>query len=386
MRCNMKKILMLCFLTLSSFLQAVEIYIAPFVMVSEDHLLEITKEEKGLDKLFYQSVLSTDEEHLLDIRLLLKTDLIKNREIKSILNAGELCEKYNIDFLVYGFYKKTYQYCEAEIRVFELSTKENRKVFYSKAEYGEIIMMKDELAGKLVSYFYDLLGVDEQARKKIPTKSFGGIELYGSTGYWTPAAGWFEIVSGIATAEAGVFIQPDDILFYNPDWLMLFRYGFTVGYLLGLNKPDIEDSSLHSVQLELPLRLCVLFLSRHMINTGISVFYRHDFVYQIRLFGTPVWSNSGTLGISGVLGYEYWCGDVKRYAFGGLLKLDLAFYKHPETRFRFLFTYQYRLDFGGNGKSANIKEDAHDYYESTECAANTSNNYDGNNSEDTMEE
>jgi hypothetical protein len=347
MRCSIKKLLWMLLLTQSCLLQAVEIYVAPFVTVSEDHLLELTREEKEFGGLFYRAVLSFDEEHLLTVRQLRESDLIKGREVTSLLAAGELCEKYNIDYLVYGFYKKTYQYSEAEIRVYERETKENKKVFYAKAEHGEIYIMKDELARKLVVYFYDLLGVDEKERQKIPTKAFGGIEIYSGLGYWTPTGDWFGLVTGIASAEIGVFIQPDDIIFYDPDWLMLFRYGLTAGYMLGLNKPDVEDAYLHSMQLELPVRLCVLFLQQHMAYAGVGLFYRHDFVYQIRLFGSPVWSNSGTLGVSCAAGYEYWCGENKLYAFGGELKLDAAFYENTVVRLALLFTFKYRLDFEG---------------------------------------
>jgi hypothetical protein len=357
MRCSIKRLLWVLLLVQSCLLQAVEIYVAPFVTASEDHLLELTREEKEFGGLFYRAVLSFDEEHFLTVRQLRESDLIKGREVTSLLAAGELCEKYNIDYLVYGFYKKTYQYSEAEIRVYERETKENKKVFYAKAEHGEINIMKDDLARKLVVYFYDLLGVDERERRKIPTKAFGGIEIYGGLGYWTPTGDWFGLVTGIAAAEVGVFIQPDDIILYDPDWLVLFRYGFTASYMLGLNKPDVEDAYLHSMQLDIPVRLCVLFLQQHMAYAGIGLFYRHDFVYQIRLFGSPVWSNSGTLGASSAVGYEYWCGESKLYAFGGELKLDAAFYEHPVVRLALLFTFKYRLDFDGGTESVRAEND-----------------------------
>jgi len=354
MRGSMRTTVLLMFLLLQcSLLQAVDIYIAPLVAVSDDHLLKLSEDEKHFGELFYNEVLATDKDHILNIRLLHGNDLIQNQNIKSVMDARELCEKYNIDYLVYGFYKKTYQSIEAEIRIYERDTKENKKVFYAKAEPGELMAVKNELARKLVVYFYKLLGVDESSRQKPPTKSFGGIEICGGTGYWTPVGEWFELITGIVTAEAGVYIQPDDILIYNPDWLVLFRYGFVVSYMLGLNKPDIEEAYLHSLQLEFPVRLCMLFLSQHVAYAGIGFFYRHDFVYQVRLYGSPVWSNSGTLGISGAAGYEYWCGEDKRYAFGAELKLDAAFYDHPVVRLALLFTFKYRLDFEADGKAGN---------------------------------
>jgi hypothetical protein len=356
MRCSIRTILFwICLLAECSALQAVDIYIAPLLSVSEDHLLTLSRDEQRFGELFYDAVLSTDKDHVLDIRLLHENDLIRNQSIKSVMDAGELCEKYNIDYLVYGFYKKTYQYIEAEIRIYERETKENKKVFYAKAEPGELSAIKDELAQKLVRYFYTLLGVDEASLQKPPAKSFGGIEIYGGTGYWTPMGEWFDLITGIVTVEAGVYIQPDDIIFYNPDWLVLFRYGFVVSYMLGLNKPDIEESYLHSLQLEFPARLCLLFLARHVAYAGVGVFYRHDFVYQVRLYGSPVWSNSGTLGVSGAGGYEYWCGEDKLYAFGAELKLDAAFYDHPVIRLALLFTFKYRLDFGPNAAAGGVK-------------------------------
>jgi len=123
-----------------------------------------------------------------------------------------------------------------------------------------------------------------------------------------------------------------------------------------------------------------------MAYTGVGVFYRHDFAYQVRLFGSPVWSNSGTIGASCAAGYEYWCGEHKLYAFGGELKLDVAFYEHPVARLALLFTFKYRLDFEGGGEAESSAGSTENNSESTDDAEAASDDHAENGEKDTIKD
>jgi hypothetical protein len=337
------------FISLGSMLCGIEIYLAPPVSVSDDYLLELSEQEKRFGDFFYHAVLKADEEHLLTIRRL---ETITEARVRSRLDASEICEEYDIDYLVYGFYKKSYEFGETEIRIYDRELKKVRKVFYGKAETPDREEMKTAVAERLVNYMYTIMGINKSEKHTLPTRTFGGIEAAGGIGYWTPTGSWFGIMTGIGKVEVNLLIQPPDILYYTIDWMLLLRYGYGMEYMFAVNKPDIEEVYLHRIQTGVPVEICILFLKQHMGYVGAVIFYRHDFVYQVRLFGSPTWSNSGTFGTSLIGGYEYWCGEEKRYAYGAELKASFDFYRHPSFEVGIGFHFRYRWDLPGS-----IRED-----------------------------
>jgi hypothetical protein len=347
MKCKIKNFLFVLFFFFHSYLLfSIEIYLAPLVTVTEDFTLQLTEKEQNFGELFYTTVMDLDPDQLLNIGLVKKNELIKDREIKSALDAQELCEIYKIDFLIYGFYKKSYKFIDAEIRIYDRERKEHRKIFYAKAEPDEYEKMKNELAQKLVQYLNELFGITQKASQKKTLRILGGIELQVGGGYWTPVGVWFDVMTGVFKADIGLFIQPETVLFSGRNWFLLFRYGISAEYNFGMNKPGLEDSYLHSGQLAIPIHLCALIFSQHLVYLGTSVYYKHDFIYQIRVFGDPVWEDSGSLGVAGMAGYEYWCGDEKSYAFGAEFKTGVDFYKNPDITMSLTFTFKYRFPFG----------------------------------------
>jgi hypothetical protein len=326
-------------------LHGIDISLAPIVAVTDDSTIELTADEKRFGELYFDAIVKADSKNILQVKALDKAKLPHGKEIKSSLDALEICELYKIDYLVFGFFTKSYKTIEAEIRIFDKDRKEVRKTFYAKAEPGEAEQVRNDLAQRFVDYMYSIVGIE--VKKTIPKvfRGFGGLELNASLGYWTPVGDWFNVYTGVVKADLGLLVHPEEELFWIGDFLFMYRFGLFLEYSLGLSNPDIELSSLHSAKASIPLECCMLFLERHAVYLGISVFYQHDFIYQVRIYGADTWLDSGTLGVGARVGYEYWAGDAKQYAFGGEAAYDISFYQNIFTQLSINIYFKYRFPF-----------------------------------------
>jgi hypothetical protein len=334
----------------------IDISLAPIVTLTDDSTIELTADEKRFGELFFDALVKADSQNILLVKALDKSKLPEGKDVKSTLDALQICELYKIDYLVFGFYTKSYKTIDAEIRIFDKERKEVRKTFYAKAESGEWEQIRNDLAQRFVAYMYSIVGID--VKKSIPKvfRGFGGLELNASAGYWTPIGDWFNVYTGVVRAEIGLLVHPEEELFWIGDFLFMYRFGLSVQYSLGLSNPDIELSSLHSAKAGIPFEICKLFMERHAVHLGISAFYQHDFVYQVRIYGADTWLNSGTLGVGARLGYEYWAGEAKQYALGGEIAYDLSFYTTLFTQLSFNVYFKYRFPFEAKAKTTEEKQ------------------------------
>jgi hypothetical protein len=348
---------MSCLLLLSFIpLHAIDIYLAPISTMTDEATLELAADEKRFGEMYFEAIVKADSRNLLQVKALDKGRLPAGKEIRSTMDALEICEALKIDYLIFGFYKKSFKTIEAEIRIFDKEKKDIRKTFYAKAERDESTQVRDDLAQRFVDYMYSIIGID--VKKTIPKvfRGFGGLELNGGVGYWTPLGNWFDVYTGIVKADIGLMIHPEEELFWIGDFLFMYRFGIFLEYRMGLTKPDIELSSLHSAKATLPFEVCVLFLERHAAYLGVSLFYQHDFIYQVRIYGSNTWLNSGTLGAGAKLGYENWIGDARQTAFGAAATFDVSFYQNISTQLSLSFYFKYRFPFQGKPTQAEEKQ------------------------------
>ena len=176
-------------------------------------------------------------------------------------------------------------------------------------------------------------------------RGFGGWELSVGAGYWMPVGDWFDVYTGVAKFNIGLFIQPEVELFWLDDFLFMYRFGIFLEYRLGVSRPDIETSTLHSAKVALPLHCFVLFLERHAVYAGIALYYQHDFINQFSVYGPSNWLNSGTFGSGICVGYEYWMGERREYSFGVELTTDIDFYEHVWVEPALNVKFKYRFPF-----------------------------------------
>ena len=317
--------LFLFFLTSSLF--SIEIFLAPV------YRFELTNEtgtfhKKNPTRDLYNLIQQRDDSGALQI-----TRLLEKRVgvPQTLLDVTELCEYHGIQFLLYGYIKKTNHSYDAEIKLYDHEKHEIRYVFYAKDNLENYERMLKDLRGKIIEYFYTDLGLSPTEEDKEAEEGYIGLNF--GLGYWTPIGSWSSFLSGIVTTDLGAHLVPVNPLFEWQKYSFFLRYGLIVSYALGMNKPDYESFYLHLFRIKVPVDLCAQWYDRHLIYFSLAPQLQFDLLIQDRLYDGPFTGKTSVMGLSLAIGYEYRFENSK-FALGLSNTFDFAFYSNAQIIYR----------------------------------------------------
>jgi hypothetical protein len=310
-------ILLFILLIASKNLCCVEICIAPIVQFEAGSDLEA---ETNISKDLYRLIKISDESGALKIVLLNKKEV---GIPKSILDASEICEFQSIKFLIYGYLKKTENYYDAELKIYDHQRHEIREVFYAKDTLTNYKDLLDLLSGKLVDYFYNTLGFAPPEEKK--EKETGYMSLDFGVGYWTPFGVWLDSLAGLISTDLSVKLTPVNPLFKLYFCSFFLRYGLNLSYCLGMNRPGYESYFLHTIKLRTPIDICAEWKQHNIAFFSIAPMFQIDLLVQDRLYDEIYKEQSAVMGISIAFGYEY-LFENNKFVLGLINRIDAAFY------------------------------------------------------------
>ena len=344
-----KMITLLLFLFHSPLLFAVDIIMAELQIFRDDADVTLTEE----DMAFTEEVAGAFEE--MDTASAVSLSRIPesfsaDRVPKSFLDAAEVTELLQIDYLFYGSLEKTGRYYDAMVRLYDAERAEDRKVLYAKASHEDYDYLVQTMAEHMHDYLYRTLGLS--AERLADNRGFGGIGLVGALGYWSPVGEWSEVISGIVDVEAGVNVVPLTPIKRGELLDFFVRYGATLGYSFGVNRPEVEEAWLHSFGMRIPVEFAFVAEEHHLISVPIGVQYRLDLLAQQPLYDDARTATSS--GIGGFIGlnYEYWFGGAERdFAIGVSNLFDVMLGASGQMRYRAQIYSVFRQPFDGAERS-----------------------------------
>ena len=332
----MKKIIIAAlFISIQLYLFSIKINIANLNIYTSELDVELNKKDLKSSTLLFKYLKRKDFEGHLNIKQVSKSITYSDKLTKSTLDASELCELLNIDFLLYGFIEKTNKYYNAEVRLFENENKIDKKSFFVKNDTDDIDVIIEELADKIFKYLNGMLGYSDTYDKS--RRGFGGIGIYTGVGYWFPMGDWWSVLTGLVCFEHGVNVIPITPIVDKRNFNFYLRYGFYISYSLGMNKPNYLTSYFNSIILKIPAEVCFEIYNRNVFIVSFGPQLQIDILYQELLFADPETTVSPSFSLTSGVGYEYWFGERKLAGIGVNNIFDFTFYS--------VMFYDYKLQF-----------------------------------------
>jgi predicted DNA-binding protein YlxM (UPF0122 family) len=322
-----KSIMVISVLSFVLQLKALEIYLADISIYPDKADIEITQDEYDITKRIYDRLLESDFGGLLTVKLLSNKNLsfLDDVSVQTRLDASEMCEQLDTNYIIYGSVKKTHEYYDATLRLFENERKEVRKSVYNKTATDEYELLTTDLADRYVDYLYSLLGYvdsNDVGRKT----AFGGIGVYNGAGYWFPIGDWWNVTTGLFSYETGIKFITYTPLGKSRNFRFSLRPGIVVSYTMGMNKPNLSTSYYNTLMFKLPLDMCFEVMKHHAFILSAGPQLQVDVLYQQPLYDTPLVTSTLAFSLFGGLAYEHWFGEKKLIAVGINNTFDFTFY------------------------------------------------------------
>lgn len=324
---NLKKFLVsIILLNITMSLFCIKIFLANINFIQENADVLILEEEKKSTELIFNSIKKRDTEGLIRIQLLPKTISFENRLIKSSIDASEICDILNIDYLLYGYIEKTNKYYNAEIRLFENAEKKDKKIFFIKIELGDFNEVISDISYKFNDYMIKVLGLTEYQQER--RRGFGGIGIYNGAGFWFPIGDWWNVQTGLFSYDVGFFVIPITPIYKNRVFGFSLRLGLFAGYSFGISKPGYLKSYISTIQLNIPLICSFELYFNHVLNIGAAPQMQINVTYQKKIFDDPETFSTVAMSIMANAGYEYWFTKRKITGIGINNIFNFTFYEN----------------------------------------------------------
>lgn len=300
------------------------LYISDFNIYSENIDTEISDADNDASALFLKLLSKNDYNGMLNIKKISNVKPLINAQIKSSIEASEICEILQVKYVIYGHIKKTYKYYDAELKLFDNEKKEVRKIFYEKIELDSFDELIFNLSEKCNYYMVNMLGLTEYYEER--KREFGGINIQNGTGYWFPINNWWNVITGLVCFETGLNVTPLTPLAKARNFGFYLRYGFYVSYSLGMTKPGYLDSYYHTLIFKIPAEFCFELYKRNIITIGCGPQLQLDILYQELLFDGYRTNTTAAFSLNTSLGYEHWFGKNEIVAIGINNNFNFTFY------------------------------------------------------------
>ena len=340
-------IMLLC----SSILGAVEIGLAPLVIVGRDG--EVSSDSRG-SALTMRLIGAVKQLDIKDSLVLLPGDVPPEGEpVISILDASAFAVYNGFDALIYGRFSYSEFSIDAVIRFFDPLSGRITTTLYGRdsPDYEERLL--GDMAAKLHEYFTVVLGIAPILPRRIPRKALWDYRI--APGYWMPLGAWQEVLSGIVSMETALNLTPVHPVWERGPWLMIMRFGFSALYSLGISRPDAEGFLHNAVRLGIPFDIAFDYREEHRLAVGIQPTITLDILTLQRKYRSELWTGiSAVMGMAVNLTYRFsWNG---RSGIGVQAETAFIFYSPLRFELRPFIFYEYRFpkksERGASGRKA----------------------------------
>jgi hypothetical protein len=311
MKSYLKPAIILCFLFQFSFLCAVTFHIAPVSYIDSGEIAKDSQSTKTMN----------------DIHAKLQ-EICKNKEVfsfvsvgaaslappVSIFDAASLCTSEKIEYLLYGYIQKDAYSWSIELKLFDNNTKTILRTFYSSDDIGSYDRLIDDISVKLLSFLEEKFGLP----LSLGNKDFGTMSFLipAGLGYWTSThPDWLDVILGTFVVTTGIEYVPCDSLSVIYGKNAYSSIGIDLEYRLGIGNPENYGAFLHSISLQLPLRLHVDLNSIHSVTFGTTFLYSLDVLQIEEKYAAPAVYTCSTIGFGLNLGYRLKINDTIKLFF-----------------------------------------------------------------------
>jgi hypothetical protein len=272
-------------------------------------------------------------------------------EIKSDFSAYEVCETFNIDYILYGYIDINKELYKADLKLFSRAMESSiASIYYKSYVKNETDFYNglSRMVNKQINLAFDSLSTGPQKEESGPgsDKKLSYISFYNSIGYHVPMHDWRDIYTGILSLETGIKIsglglyQKDDI------FQLLIRPGLTCSYSAGINKPGLMTTCFQTLQLKFPAELCIAFDRRYLFYLGtgpqvnLNLYTYQDQNGPYQTVAAPAFSLLVNTG------FEYWPGKEQTIGIGNNHEFNLSFYDifYPDFRTQIYCIVRFKKD------------------------------------------
>jgi hypothetical protein len=293
-------------------LPAIELYLAPLAVQDETGKSVEGQEKPEADLLQAFQKIAVGE------AVSIRSAPIGSEELpRSFLDAARLSEWGGYQYLLYGYVKKGEYSYSAEVKLLERERKEVVSVFFAGDDRAHYQRLMDDLAGKILDYFYREVGVQAPEKGPEPERNLLSFPL--SLGYWTPAVrDWGRVVAGLGALNAGVRFIP------VRNGNLYFSLGADLEYALGMNEQSYESFFLHTAKLRLPIEGVFELGRGQSFGLWLGPLLQIDVLAQTRHYEAPFTGVTAVMGLS--FGFLYRCVLTDTLALGFANVFDVAMY------------------------------------------------------------
>ena len=276
---------------------ALEICIAPVLYVDETG-------ENIRDAATIQSDLVTAF-HGKETGVVLQFNWLKDNLINppsSLFDAVSLSRNERIEYLIYGYVTKREHTIQAELRLFEYSSRTVLQSFFGMDATDHYNRLIQDMAEKIVQYINDKFLLDISMENTQVTR----LTIPVSAGYWTPLdSGWIRAMLGSVSAGSGLIFIPSDSMWIVRGIPLYLSTGLEAKYRLGIGNPAGYEAFDHTMYLTMPLRMHIALTKRHELFMGLGYTYFLEFFSMADKYSdrkTHVYHN---MGLYAGFGYRF---------------------------------------------------------------------------------
>jgi hypothetical protein len=347
-----KFLLIMLYAVVSFCIYGTNIFVSSINIYNVNPDVNLTDNEKNASNVLFDALLKTDYDGMLILKKIPTTVTYQDRSIKSELEASEICDLLNIDYLLYGSIEKTNKFYNAEIFLYDNAAKSNKKTLYVKTELGDFDQFINEITLKFINYMYDKLGLTELKQER--KLGFGGIGLVFASGYWIPMGNWWDFTTGLVCFETGMNVIPLKAFVKMRNFAFYMRFGLNINYSLGMNKPGHLTSYLNTLLIKVPIENCFELFNYNVITVGVGPQLQIDMMYQKLLYDPPQTKSTAAFSLYCSTGYEYWFTKKKLIGMGLINIFDFTFYDNFFVDYKVMFYTVVRIDISGKKVKADI--------------------------------
>lgn len=294
-----------------------QLYIAPIVSVDEG------EESYGIDERFREDIYASIEEQKGALEITVVKTAAQIKTVRSSYDALKVCKEEKIEYLLYGWIKKSEHTYEGELRIFDGEGRKNIYTVYEKdgaTEYETFIRnISGKVVGKLRELFYLPAEEEEERHSKINVQT--------EIGYWTfMNKDWLKYLTGTISVGCGLEIIPNDEVFAWKNIHMYFSIGIAADYRLAVSKKGVIKSTLHNVNITGYTNMYINFHNEHTIYGKWGGLYDFDILSYTDKYADRNAAHSGTVGIISGVGYKYGVSEKVKLVFAS--DFECLFYKN----------------------------------------------------------
>ena len=300
-----------------------QVYIAPILSVDEG------AEQYGIEENIREDMLRSMEEQKGSLAMTVVKTAERVKTVRSSYDALKVCKEEKIEYLVYGWIKKSEYTYEGEVRIFDGEGRKNIYTVYEKNGVEEYEAFIRNISGKAIGKLKELFYLPDEDENKTNSR----VNVQVEAGYWTfMNKDWLRYLNGTVSVGGGFEVIPNDGVVYTKKRKLYFSIGVLVKYCLGISGKGVVKSSLHNMNITGYTNMYLNFRNDHSLYAKVGVMYDVDILSYKDIHAGRKVGTSGAVGIIGGVGYKYGVNETVRLIFES--DFECIFYKKVAGKYK----------------------------------------------------